>query len=171
LVRAADQSARLARERHFGFLAWVHRARWLRQTSAVPAITGRIGLILTVRDPMVSARWYQDVFGFESTGQQTGVTGAVDQICLQDGISGFTLCLLANDQNPGDPFTETTTGLDHVEFFVASGDELDAWARWLDSLGVAHSGVKSPPYTANRMITFRDPDNIQLELFWEGPRG
>jgi glyoxylase I family protein len=96
------------------------------------------------------------------------VEGRVQQICLQDGHSGFTLCLPSHGQHSGDPFNETRTGLDHVEFFVSSEDELDGWASWLDDLGVAHSGVKYPSYTANRMITFRDPDNIQLELFWEG---
>jgi glyoxylase I family protein len=135
----------------------------------MPAITGRIGLILTVRDPMVSAAWYQTVFSVEVTGQQIDVEGRVEQICLQEGRSGFTLCLLSHGQSGGDPFNETRTGLDHIEFFVSSEDELDRWASWLDDQGVAHSGVKSPSYTANRMITFRDPDNIQLELFWEGP--
>jgi glyoxylase I family protein len=136
----------------------------------MPAITGRIGLILTVRDPMASAAWYQNVFGVEVTGQQMDVEGRIEQICLQESSSGFTLCLLSHEPNPGDPFNETRTGLDHVEIFVSSEDELDAWASWLDQLGVANSGVKAPSYTANRMVTFRDPDNIQLELFWEGPR-
>ena len=29
---------------------------------------------------------------------------------------------------------------------------------------------QNPSDTTNRMVTFRDPDNVQLELFWEGPR-
>ena len=43
---------------------------------------------------------------------------------------------------------------------------LDAWASWLDELGIEHSGVidtdKPMPYS---VVVFRDPDNIQLELF------
>jgi glyoxylase I family protein len=136
----------------------------------MPAITGRIGLILTVRDPIASASWYRRVFGVDVTAQQTDTEGRIEQICLQDSRSGFTLCLLSHEQNEGAQCNETRIGLDHVEFFVSSEGELDAWASWLDQLGVAHSGVKAPAYTANRMVTFRDPDNIQLELFWEGPR-
>jgi hypothetical protein len=49
---------------------------------------------------------------------------------------------------------------------VAERTDLDEWAERLDSLGIVHSGVKEPPYTQNAMITFRDPDNIQLEFFW-----
>jgi hypothetical protein len=86
----------------------------LRQTSAMPAINGRIGLILTARAPVVSAAWYQSVFGFEVTGQQMDDEGRVQQICLQDGQSGFTLCLLSHGQHSGDLFNETRTGLNHA---------------------------------------------------------
>ena len=39
----------------------------------------------------------------------------------------------------------------------------------LDRLGIQHSGIKEPEYTRNAMLTFRDPDNIQLEFFWRSP--
>jgi catechol 2,3-dioxygenase-like lactoylglutathione lyase family enzyme len=58
------------------------------------------------------------------------------------------------------------TGLDHISFGVADRAALDAWARWLDELAIEHSGVidtdKPVPYS---VVVFRDPDNIQLELF------
>jgi len=43
---------------------------------------------------------------------------------------------------------------------------LDEWVVRLDDLGVEHSGIKEPSYTRNAMLSFRDPDNIQLEFFW-----
>jgi hypothetical protein len=49
-----------------------------------------------------------------------------------------------------------------------SRDDLEHWAERLDELGVPHSGVKNPGYTANAMLTFRDPDNIQLEFIHAG---
>jgi len=36
--------------------------------------------------------------------------------------------------------------------------------EWLDELGVPHSGIKQAALGA--MIALRDPDNIQLELYW-----
>jgi glyoxylase I family protein len=39
----------------------------------------------------------------------------------------------------------------------------------VDPAGIPHSGVKEPEYTRNAMLTFRDPDNIQLEFFWRAP--
>lgn len=47
-----------------------------------------------------------------------------------------------------------------------SDDDLVEWAARLDEMGVEHSGIKEFDYTADSMLTFRDPDNIQLEFFW-----
>jgi catechol 2,3-dioxygenase-like lactoylglutathione lyase family enzyme len=107
------------------------------------------------------------VLGLEVVGEQNDADGGTEQVCLRDRDSRFTLCLVGHERILGGPFDERQIGLDHVEFFVTDRDALDAWAARLDEFGVAHSGVKTPPYTANRMITFRDPDNIQLEFFWE----
>jgi glyoxylase I family protein len=55
--------------------------------------------------------------------------------------------------------------LDHLAFGVASEEELQAWADRLTEAGVAHSGVKVTPQTGSALIAFRDPDEIQLELY------
>ena len=56
-------------------------------------------------------------------------------------------------------------GLDHLEIVVPDHQELSRWVGHLDALGVPHSGIKAPDYSTAAMVTFRDPDNIQLELF------
>jgi glyoxylase I family protein len=85
---------------------------------------------------------------------------------LMDPRSGIAIGLHHHEANPGQPFHESQTGLDHISFGVADHADLDAWASWLDELGIEHSGVidaEQPlPYS---VIVFRDPDNIQLELF------
>ena len=45
-------------------------------------------------------------------------------------------------------------------------EELEAWTAWLDELGVEHSGIRTgdEPFPFATVV-FRDPDNIQLELF------
>jgi hypothetical protein len=59
--------------------------------------------------------------------------------------------------------------LDHFGFNVSDRAELDRWADHLSAVGVEHSGireVKDPvPFST---LVFRDPDNIQLELFLSG---
>ena len=81
------------------------------------------------------------------------------------------ICLVGHAANPGEPFSELRTGLDHLEFLVPRQQDLDEWAAHLDDLGVPHSGVKHLAHTPNAMVAFRDPDNIQLEFFWRAPVG
>ncbi|HEY2814464.1 MAG TPA: VOC family protein [Acidimicrobiales bacterium] len=133
------------------------------------SISGQIEVNLTVRDPVRSADWYSALLGMQPRYDHTADDGSLRYICLTEPNSGFTLCLVGHASNDGDAFDETRTGLDHLEFLVTDAAELDAWAQRLDELGVAHSGVKRLDYTDNAMLTFRDPDNIQLEFFWRAP--
>lgn len=137
----------------------------------MPSISGRVEVNLTVRDPVLSAAWYAELLGMEKLYDFVPSDGRVSYVCLAEPSSGLVLCLVGHATNPGEPFSEFRTGLDHLEFLVARRDDLEEWAARLDELGIAHSGVKEPPYTQNAMLTFRDPDNIQLEFFWRAAFG
>ena len=76
----------------------------------------------------------------------------------------FSIGVDHHPTNDGQGFDETRTGLDHLSFTTASVDELHAWARHLDAEGVAHSGVYAMDGYPISLVTFRDPDGIQLEL-------
>jgi catechol 2,3-dioxygenase-like lactoylglutathione lyase family enzyme len=65
----------------------------------------------------------------------------------------------------GDRFSEQRIGLDHIALGVPTG-AVARYAVLLDEAGVPNSGVKADPM-GPAMITFRDPDNIQWELFEE----
>ena len=66
--------------------------------------------------------------------------------------------------NPvSDSFDERTIGLDHFALRVPDRAALEAWAQHLDEVGVQHSGVKEE--VGGPLIVFRDPDDIQLELW------
>ncbi len=59
---------------------------------------------------------------------------------------------------------------DHLAFAVADRAALDEWAERFAAAGVPHSPVapaNSIPGAA--VLIFRDPDNIQLELFYQPP--
>ncbi|MGB5758573.1 MAG: VOC family protein [Acidimicrobiales bacterium] len=135
----------------------------------MPSITGRLEITLSVRDPQRSAAWYCELLGMQQTYDHTSDDQRMRYICLVEPISEFVLCLVGHAGNPGDEFDEHRTGLDHLEFVVAQRDDLLEWAARLDDMGVVHSGVKEFDYTSNSMLTFRDPDNIQLEFFWRAP--
>jgi glyoxylase I family protein len=58
---------------------------------------------------------------------------------------------------------ERRVGLDYFSLQVANLEELERWVGHLDVCGVAHSGIIDA--TWGPTVVFRDPDNIQLELF------
>ena len=135
----------------------------------MPLISGRIEVNLTVRDPVRSAAWYSELLGLEQRYDYTSDDGQLRYVVVQNLAIGFILGFVGHARNSGAAFNETNTGLDHLEFLVDSREDIDVWAARLDELGVPHSGVKDLDYTSNRMLTFRDPDNIQLEFFWRAP--
>jgi glyoxylase I family protein len=145
-----------------GSLGWV-------RTPTMPSISGRVEVNLTVTDPAISARWYSSLLGLEELYDHTGADNQMRYIALRDPRSQFVLGLVGHAANDRKPFSEFRTGLDHLEFMVDRREDLDQWATELDQLGISHSGVKTPNYTRNAMLTFRDPDHIQLEFFWRAP--
>jgi glyoxylase I family protein len=141
----------------------------MTETTAAPAVTGFHHFSPTVSDVEASAQWYERVFGMNRVPVTFPHYGAEEDgyaVLLMDPRSGIAIGLHHHEANPGQPFHESQTGLDHISFGVADHADLDAWASWLDELGIEHSGVinaEQPlPYS---VVVFRDPDNIQLELF------
>jgi glyoxylase I family protein len=128
-------------------------------------------LALTVTDVDASVRWYQDTFDvrFVMDAPHPGGVGKV----LADESHQLMIVLHRHDTNDGAIFGETTTGLDHAGFFVPSRADLEAWQDHLEAHGVTRMDVADKPLTQSpiadepygSVLVFRDPDNIQLELF------
>ncbi len=122
---------------------------------------------LSVRDARRSAEWYRRLFSMETVHEnfaQAKWASDWDEVLLQHPDSGFQIGLIRHPGNRGGDFSEFQTGLDHLEFEVTSAEELAEWQHRLEALGIAHSGIKG------HILTFRDPDNIQLDFFWPGAR-
>jgi catechol 2,3-dioxygenase-like lactoylglutathione lyase family enzyme len=134
----------------------------------MPGITAQV-VILTVSNASHSAAWYRDLMSMEEAGRYIQPDGHVAQVHLVQPGGRVELCLVSHRVKQA-AFDEFRIGLDHLEFLVARRYDLDWWVARLDERGIIHSGVKEPPYTANAMVTFRDPDNIQLEFFWRAPK-
>jgi glyoxylase I family protein len=67
---------------------------------------------------------------------------------------------------PDDRFTENRVGLDHISFSVATRADLEAAAQIFDAEGVSHGDINDLGHAGLPIyvMSFRDPDNIQLEL-------
>jgi glyoxylase I family protein len=141
----------------------------LMSEHAGPAIGGIHHLSLTVSDLEASLAWYERLLGADRVPMKFPHYGCEDTgyaVLLVDPRSGLMIGLHTNTGNDGKQFDEACTGLDHVGLNVATLEELEAWTAWLDELGIPHSGIRSGgesfPFST---VVFRDPDNIQLELF------
>jgi glyoxylase I family protein len=132
------------------------------------AITGLHHLGLTVRDVEASAAWYAGVLGFRRTGEFAAPDGSRRKVFLRHEGLAIRLGLTQHRPGAAGPFDETRTGLDHLAFAVSARADLDARAARLAAAGVTCSPVapaNSVPGAA--VLVFRDPDNIQLELFFD----
>jgi glyoxylase I family protein len=128
---------------------------------AVPELLGVAHVDLTVRNPRASARWYTEVLGL-TVLEELDDNGHT-MVLLQHPPSRLTVCLGCHPRSPRDLFDERRTGLDHLSFLVGSRDELVRWQAHLLALGVELTPIQDVQYGA--VLVFRDPDNIQLELF------
>ncbi|MGH9278820.1 MAG: VOC family protein [Acidimicrobiales bacterium] len=126
------------------------------------AVLGYHHVSLSVTDLGKSAEWYGEALGFEVDAQIEGA--GFRRTRLRAPESGLTLALTSHDQQSGEAFDERRAGIDHIAFNVGGVEAVQELKSRFERLGVVHSEVKHPkPGTA--MITLRDPDNIQLEVF------
>ena len=131
-----------------------------------PTISAIHHVAINVHDLEQSERWYSDVLGFGRLGPFAG--DGFQRVLLRHP-SGVVLGLTKHDApEAAVPFSERRTGLDHLGFQVADRDQLEAWIARFDELGVVHSEIKHTPLTGSYLVAFRDPDDIQLELYAPG---
>ena len=78
--------------------------------------------------------------------------------------TGMILCLQQHRANAGETFDPARTGGDHIAFRVNSRDELVAWEDVLKEHDVRFTPVVDRHYGS--VLCVRDPDDIQLELFY-----
>jgi catechol 2,3-dioxygenase-like lactoylglutathione lyase family enzyme len=120
---------------------------------------------LSVRDLDRSAEWYERIFALSLLFEENGDERRARVYRLDGTAAMFGL---VEHQGAGDDgFRPDRTGLDHLAFDVASFEEIQRWAEHLGNLGVEHSGVIE--IATGAICNFRDPDDIQLAVFWEKP--
>ena len=120
---------------------------------------------LSVTDARRSAGWYHALLGTEVVRENfdsNNWPSDWNEVLLREPQSGLLLGLIEHQANDGKPFNEFRTGLDHIELEVSSLGELDEWEAKLRELGIESSRAQA------HLLTFRDPDNIQLEFFFPG---
>ena len=128
----------------------------------MPEFAGLSHVSLSVRDRDASRAWYGDVLGFEAI--EESLEDAYEEWILMHPHTRVVLCLQQHRRNQGEEFDPSRTGGDHVGFRVESRADLDEWERWFEKLDVVHSSIVDREYGS--VLCFKDPDRIQLELFY-----
>jgi glyoxylase I family protein len=116
----------------------------------------------SARDAEESAQWWSDVFGLQE----------IDRVAHDDWraillIHPSTATIIEFQQhteNQGEAFDPRRTGFDHMGFKVDSRADLDDWREHFERLGVTHSPIADAEYGS--VLTFKDPDGIQFEMFY-----
>jgi glyoxylase I family protein len=131
-----------------------------------PRLAGLHHLGISVANLERSMRFYRDVVGADvlvapNDGTSPSFIGRMAILSLGGRI--FDIC--EHSRNDGERFDPVHTGLDHLALEAESLDELQAWATWLDTCGVARSQVREVA-GLGKMFDFVDPDGIQLEFMY-----
>jgi catechol 2,3-dioxygenase-like lactoylglutathione lyase family enzyme len=133
--------------------------------------TGIHHLRLTVTDLVRSRQFYSEVLGFEVAAESPGdvddpaVRSDPDQLYggVVFAINGM-LFGLRPVADAGDRFNAERVGLDHLSFAVASRDELTQAKNRLDQHGVDHGDINDLTAFGIAILSFQDPDGVNLEL-------
>ena len=132
----------------------------------MPDLTGVSHIELTVRDADRSASWYEQVLGMqrmELPEEYTNESVPAREVNMMHPTAGLVLSLIQHESGEDGDFSELRVGLDHLALAVESRSELEKWVAHFDGHGVQHSAINDRPFGS--VLVFRDPDNIQLELF------
>lgn len=116
---------------------------------------------LTVSDLSRTVPWYEQLFDVEMVWDDS--PGPFRRVVWL--VGGTTLVGFHQFLDPADTrsFDERRLGLDHLAFACRDRSEVELWKVRLDELDIAHGGVVDATYGS--ALSFRDPDNIALELF------
>jgi len=115
---------------------------------------------LIVTDPVRSRDFYTSLLNYKV------VPELPPGFVLSNGniLLGMTSPWDVGQALTNDRFTPNRVGLDHLSFSVANRAELNKAAALFDMNGVEHGEVGDLPPFGITILSFSDPDGIQLEL-------
>jgi glyoxylase I family protein len=127
-------------------------------------------LRLTVCDVQRSREFYTGLLGFQVAVESPppGDPAEAETFRILFGgvvmVRGDMMMGLRPMAPDDDQFNPDRVGLDHLSFSVASRDELEQAAKLFDEHHVTHGDITRLASFGIDVLSFEDPDGIQLEL-------
>src|SRR5262249_1865306 len=124
----------------------------------------------TVTDVARSRQFYTSLLGFEVAVESPPPDdpAAAETFKILFGgcvmIRGNLLMGLRPMAPASDRFDPDRVGLDHLSFGVGGRADLEQAVRLFDERGVTHGEIKTLPSFGIDVLSFEDPDGVQLEL-------
>ncbi len=128
----------------------------------MPTFTKVSHISFSARDAERSAHWWREIFGLKDLDRARG--DGWRAILLIHPATATIVEFQQHDANRGEPFDPARTGFDHMGFKVDDPAELDVWQRHFEEHGVIFTPVVHRDYGS--VLTFKDPDGIQFEMFY-----
>ena len=116
----------------------------------------------SARDADASAEWWSRVFGLTEIDRTEG--DGWKGILLIHPATATIIEFQQHDANGGEPFDPVRTGFDHMGLKVDDRAALEEWQAHFEQSGVTHTPIVDREYGS--VLTFKDPDGIQLEMFY-----
>lgn len=127
-------------------------------------------LRLTVTDVERSRRFYTGLLGFEVAAESPPPDDPAAEETFKILFGG---CVMARGNlvmglrpmaPSGDRFDPDRVGLDHLSFSVPSRADLEQAVKLFDESDVRHGEITALPSFGIDVLSFEDPDGVQLEL-------
>ncbi|MFN2502829.1 MAG: VOC family protein [Acidimicrobiales bacterium] len=128
----------------------------------MPAFSKVSHISFSARDAEASSRWWSELLGLTELDRVAG--NGWRGIVLLHPPTGTVIEFQQHHGNQGEEFDPRRTGLDHMGFKVDDRAALDDWRAHFERLGVRHSPIVDREYGS--VLTFKDPDGIQFEMFY-----
>jgi catechol 2,3-dioxygenase-like lactoylglutathione lyase family enzyme len=133
-----------------------------------PPHAGLRHLALNARDLDAMKRFYVDLLGFavewEPDPDNVYLSSGIDNLALHRAVGMKEAAANAGGADPRCP-----GALDHLGLIVRNADDVDRWAAFLESHGVA---LKAQPKTHRdgaRSLYFQDPDGNSVQIIHHPP--
>ena len=129
----------------------------------MPVFSGVSHISFSVRDAEASAQWWARLLDLTEIDRVHG--DGWRGILLLHPPSRTIIEFQQHDANGGEAFYPLRTGFDHMGFKADKLSDLDEWLARFEQLGVTHSPIADREYGG--VLTFKDPDDIQFEMFFK----
>jgi catechol 2,3-dioxygenase-like lactoylglutathione lyase family enzyme len=134
-----------------------------------PAHHGLRHLALNARDLDAMKRFYVDLLGFaiewEPDADNVYLSSGIDNLALH---RTFAAADRADSSTPAGS-TAASSALDHLGLIVRTAADVDQWAAFLESRGVAIDAKPRTHRDGARSCYFKDPDGNSIQIIHHPP--